>query len=478
MILGLPKLFSRVSVESSYFQKYTVAGGYDSSFSTGLAQLIMVLSIIPMERNPHLVDDEVLEAESHPRSSSRTSHLLRTGALFAIVLVIGFAGGLKVGASGTGYSLSNVPLIGDSLSAAPEPTADFTAFWKAWNVLNSRFVQTHGSTTAPTTKEKLWGAISGMTNSFGDPYTVYMPPQEAKSFQETISGEFGGVGMEMGMKDKVLTVIAPLKGTPAERAGLMAGDSILAINGTSTDGMTIDGAVKLIRGKKGTSVELKIMRDGKLLTISVVRDTIAVPTIEKSFDAKTGVYSIAVYEFTATSDGMVDKALADFRKSGSSKLVLDVRGDPGGYLSSAVSMASHFLPEGAPVVTEDYKGKRENYVHRSRGTGGIPAGTKVVVLMDQGSASASEILAGALQDAKVATLVGTRSFGKGSVQELVDIDGGALKITIARWLTPSGRSISDGGLTPDIKVERTREDFVAGKDPQKARAVEFLVSGK
>lgn len=431
-----------------------------------------------MERDPHLVDDEALEVESQPRASSRTAHLIRTGALFAIVLVIGFAGGLRVGASGTTYSLSNVPLIGDSLSATPEPTADFTAFWKAWNVLNTRFVQTHGSTTAPTTKEKLWGAISGMTNSFGDPYTVYMPPQEAKSFQETISGEFGGVGMEMGIKDKVLTVIAPLKGTPAERAGLMAGDSIIAIDGASTDGMSIDGAVKLIRGKKGTTVTLKILRDGKSIDISVVRDTIAVPTIEKTFDARTGVYTISIYEFTATSNGLFDKALAEFRASGSRKLILDVRGDPGGYLESAVSIASHFLPEGASVVTEDYKGKQENVVHRSRGTGGIPEGTKVVVLMDQGSASASEILAGALQDARVATLVGTRSFGKGSVQELVDIDGGALKVTIARWLTPSGRSISDGGLTPDIAVERTREDFLANKDPQKARAVEFLTTGK
>lgn len=433
-----------------------------------------------METDPHLVDEETLvETKANDGSSRRkVSHLVRTGAIFALVLVVGFAGGLKVGASGAGYSLSNVPLLGDSLNATPDQSADFTAFWKAWNVLNSRFVQTHASTTAPTTKERLWGAISGMTASFGDPYTVYMPPQEAKSFQETISGEFGGVGMEMGIKDKVLTIIAPLKGTPAERAGLMAGDVIIAIDGASTDGMSIDGAVNLIRGKKGTTVVLKIARAGKISEVSVVRDTIAVPTIEQNYDQKTGVYYIAIYEFTATSDGLFDKALAEFRKSGAKSLLIDVRGDPGGYLSSAVSIASHFLPEGAPVVTEDYKGRQENKVHRSRGTGGIPSGTKVVILMDQGSASASEILAGALQDAKVATLVGTRSFGKGSVQELVDIDGGALKVTIARWLTPSGRSISDGGLTPDILVERTPEDFAASKDPQKERAVKFLVDGK
>lgn len=425
-----------------------------------------------MEQEPHLIDEETLAA---PKSARR---MVRTGIIVVLLLGVGFVGGLKVGVVGAANVFSSVPLLGDSLNATPDQNADFTAFWKAWNVLNDRFVQTHGSTTAPTTKERLWGAISGMTDSFGDPYTVYMPPQEAKSFAETISGEFGGVGMEIGIKDKVLTVIAPLKGTPAERAGIMAGDAILTIDEKSTEGLSTDEAVKLIRGKKGTSVTFKIMREGKISEIAVVRAIISVPTIENSYDAKTGVYSIAIYEFTATSAGLFDKALAEFRASGSHKLILDVRGDPGGYLESAVSIASHFMPEGAAVVTEDYKGKQQNVVHRSRGTGGIPADTKVVVLMNQGSASASEILAGALQDAKVATLIGTRSFGKGSVQELVEIDGGALKVTIARWLTPSGRSISDGGLTPDIKVERTQEEFLADKDPQKARAVEFLTTGK
>ncbi len=425
-----------------------------------------------MEQDPHLIDEESLAVPKSMRS------MVRTGIIVVVLLGVGFVGGLQVGTVGAANVLSSVPLLGDSLNATPDQNADFTAFWKAWNVLNDRFVQTHGSTTAPTTKERLWGAISGMTDSFGDPYTVYMPPQEAKSFAETISGEFGGVGMEIGIKDKVLTVIAPLKGTPAERAGIMAGDAILTIDEKSTEGLSTDEAVKMIRGKKGTSVAFKIMREGKISDITVVRATIAVPTIEHSYDAKTGIYYIAIYEFTATSAGLFDKALAEFRTSGSHKLILDVRGDPGGYLESAVSIASHFMPEGAAVVTEDYKGKQQNVVHRSRGTGGIPADTKVVVLMNQGSASASEILAGALQDAKVATLIGTRSFGKGSVQELVEIDGGALKVTIARWLTPSGRSISDGGLTPDIKVERTQEEFLADKDPQKARAVEFLTTGK
>jgi len=410
-----------------------------------------------------------------PRSFTR---MARIGVAFAIVLVLGFAGGLRVGADSGASAFKSIPFLGTSLDATPDQSADLADFWKAWNVLNTKFVQTHASTTLPDSKGKLYGAIAGLTASFGDPYTVFMPPEQSKLFNESISGEFGGVGMEIGIKDKALTVIAPLKGTPAEKAGIRSGDIVVTIDGKSTDGVSTDEAVKLIRGKKGTTVVFGLYRDGKMEEVSVVRDTIAVPTIEQSYDSASGVYSIAIYEFTAPSASLFDKALIEFRKTGSNKLIIDVRGDPGGYLDAAVAIGSHFLPDGAAIVTEDYKGKQQNTVHRSRGTGGVPSNLKVVVLMDQGSASASEILAGALQDGKVATLIGTRSFGKGSVQELVTIGGGSLKVTVARWLTPSGRSISDGGLTPDIKVERTQEDFLAGKDPQKARAIEFLTTGK
>jgi carboxyl-terminal processing protease len=404
---------------------------------------------------------------------------LRMGVAFAVVLAIGFVGGLGVSASGkTTAFLAGMPLIGDGLDATPAEDADLADLWKVWNVLNDRFVQTHASSTMPTTKDKMWGAIEGLAAAYGDPYTVFFPPEEAKQFQEDISGNFGGVGMEIGVKDKILTVIAPLKGTPAERAGIRSGDLIIAIDGKSTDGLSTDEAVKKIRGPKGSTVTFTVSRDGKTSEYKVVRDTIEVPNIESSYDAKTGVYYIALYEFTNNSGSQFAKAFKAFQASGSRKLVIDLRGDPGGYLDQATLIAGYFLPKGATVVTEDYKGKQDNVVHRSPGQGGLPADTKVVVLIDQGSASASEILAGALQDHHVATLIGTRSFGKGSVQELIPVDGGSLKITVARWLTPNGRSISDGGLTPDIKVDRTQQDFTAGKDPQKDRAVQFLTTGK
>ena len=396
---------------------------------------------------------------------------------FALVLVIGFAGGLTAGASGTS-KFFNTSLFG-GISAEPDESVDLSDFWRAWNALNEKFVPTTASSTNASAQERLWGAIEGLAESFGDPYTIYLPPEEAKMFQDDIAGNFEGVGMEIGVgKEGQLTVISPLKGTPADRAGIRPGDVIIAINSASTDGMTTDEAVKLIRGPKGTEVVFRMLREGTLTEITVVRAVIDVPTIETSHDAANGIYTISFYSFTANSSQKFTQALTTFRDTGSRKLIIDLRGNPGGYLDSAVAIASRFLPKGTEIVTEDYQGKRENLVHRSTGSGGVPEGTKVVILINQGSASASEILAGALQDAGRATLIGTHSFGKGSVQELVEIGGGALKVTVARWLTPSGRSISDGGLKPDIAVERTLEDYDAGRDPQMDRAVEFLKTGE
>lgn len=423
--------------------------------------------------------ERIHDEEMEVKASEGSGRMVRMAAAFAIVAALGFAGGVTVAAQGGTNVFSNVPLLGDGLSAEPDESANLSTFWKAWNALNDRYVGSTASSTMPNVKDKLWGAIQGLTNSYGDPYTIFLPPEDAKIFQEDISGSFEGVGMEIGINgDGVLTVIAPLKGTPAERAGLHSGDQILSIDGRTTDGLSTDEAVKLIRGPKGTTVTFTIYRDGAPLEIQVTRDAISVPTIEHSLDVDSGVYVISLYSFTANAQSQFNQALASFRRSGSNKLLIDLRGNPGGYLESAVSMAGNFLPKGSEVVTEDYRGKRENIVHRSKGVGGVPEGTRVAILIDQGSASASEILAGALQDAGVATLIGTRSFGKGSVQELVEIDGGSLKVTVARWLTPAGRSISDGGLTPDIEVTRTREDAAAGRDPQKARAIEFLASGR
>ncbi|KKW39803.1 MAG: Carboxyl-terminal protease [Parcubacteria group bacterium GW2011_GWA1_54_9] len=405
--------------------------------------------------------------------------IIARGVSFALVAAVAFGAGLAVADGGSSASVAaRIPLIGDGLDATPSQNADLTDFWKAWNALETHYITTHASSTVPSDKERVYGAIEGLVASYDDPYTVFFPPKEAKQFAETISGSFGGVGMEIDVKDDILTVIAPLKGTPAEAAGIKAGDQIAAIDGKSTDGLSTDKAVSKIRGPLGTTVELTIIRDGKSLDVKIVRDTIQVPETEDGLDSESGVYHIALYEFTSSSVNLFNQAFARFKKSDSRKLVIDLRGNPGGYLEAAVHIASHFLPRGANVVTEDFGGKEENKTHASLGYSDVPRGTKIVVLIDGGSASASEIFAGALQDYRAATIIGTKSFGKGSVQTLLDLGDGSLKITVARWVTPSGHWIMDNGVTPDIVVPYTKEDVAAKKDPQMARAVTFLTIGK
>jgi carboxyl-terminal processing protease len=424
----------------------------------------------------HLCYNPEMESEPTGRVSGR---IIGRGVSFALVAVIAFGAGLGVGASGfTSSVVTHIPLLGDGLDAAPDPGVDLTSFWKAWNALNTNFVLTHASSTLPSAKDRVYGAISGLATSYGDPYTVFFPPDEAKAFAESISGSFAGVGMEIDVKDGILTVIAPLKGTPAEKAGIKTGDQIAAIDGKLTDGLSIDKAVMQIRGPIGSTVDFTIIRSGKSLDVKVVRETIQVPETDDGIDTTNGVYRIALYEFTADSANLFAQAFERFKASGSKKLVIDLRGNPGGYLDAAVDIASHFLKVGATVVTEDYGGKEPNQVHTSLGYDDVPAGTKVVVLIDGGSASASEILAGALKDTHVTTLIGAKSFGKGSVQTLIDLDGGSLKVTVARWITPSGNWIMGNGIAPDISVFPTPADVAAKKDVQMARAVQFLTNSK
>lgn len=410
----------------------------------------------------------------------RGRNIAARGISFALVAALAFSAGVFVSGSGSAAAIvAHIPLIGDGLDATPDQSVDLTDFWKAWNTLGANYVITHSSSTLPSNRERMLGAIGGLADSYGDPYTVFFPPKEAKAFAEAISGSFAGVGMEIDVKDGILTVVAPLKGTPAEAAGIKSGDQVVAIDGKSTDGVSIEKAVSQIRGPVGTTVNLTIIRSGKSLDIKVVRDTIQVPETDDGIDTTSGVYHIALYEFTANSAHLFNQALDRFRASDSRKLVIDLRGNPGGYLDAAVDIASHFLPKGAKVVIEDFGEKEsDNEVHTSLGYSDVPKDTKIVVLIDGGSASASEIFAGALQDAHVATLIGTKSFGKGSVQTLIDLAGGSLKVTVARWITPEGHWIMGNGITPDITVPYTRTDATQKKDPQMIRAIQFLTTGK
>ena len=355
-------------------------------------------------------------------------------------------------------------------------TADFAPFWKAWNIINEK----SPDASKLTDQNRVYGAISGLVGSLNDPYSVFFNPEDAKSFEDDIAGSFSGIGVEVGIKDKILTVIAPLKDSPGYKAGLKAGDKILKIDQTLTSDITIEKAVRLIHGEKGTTVTLTIFRDGERESreIKIVRDIINVPIV-KTESKPDGVFVITLNSFSANSASLFQNALKEFTNSKTDKLVLDLRGNPGGYLDSAVSMASWFLPSGKPVVLEDYGNNKKQNIYRSAGYNIFNDKLKFVILIDSGSASASEILAGAMQDYGIAKLVGEQSYGKGSVQEVVNITPDTiLKITIAKWLTPKGTSISLKGLTPDYKVELTQKDADAKKDPQMDKAVELLTNWK
>ncbi len=355
-------------------------------------------------------------------------------------------------------------------------SADFAPFWKAWNTINEKSPDAANLTD----EERVYGAISGLVNSLGDPYSVFMNPDEAKMFESEIAGNFSGVGMEVGIKDDVLTVIAPLKNTPAYRAGIQPGDKILKIDETITNDMDVDQAIKLIRGNAGTTVALTIFREGdkEAREVKIVRDVINIPTLDTEL-RKDGVFVIKLYSFSANAANLFRNAVREFAESGSDKLLLDLRGNPGGYLDAAVDISSWFLPGGKTVVTEQYGNGKEDKVFRSRGYDIFTDELKFVILINGGSASASEIVAGALQDHKEAKIVGTQSYGKGSVQEVVKVTSDTLiKITVAKWLTPNGNLIEKVGLTPDVKVEITPKDVEAGKDPQLEKGVDLLLNWK
>lgn len=403
----------------------------------------------------------------HPTGNKKT-----IGIALAVGLLL-FGSGVLVGASGS------VPILSNALpqSSLPPEAVDFGPLYKSWRILEEHFAVA-STTDEVSGEERVWGAIQGLAASYGDDYTIFLPPEEKEFFESEVRGDFEGVGMEIGVRDDVLTVVAPLKDTPAYRAGIQSGDKIIMIDGESMAGLTTESAVKRIRGEGGTSVTFTISRNGDApFEVTVVRETITLPTLDTELRAD-GVFVLKLYGFNASAPQLFRDAIREFAYSGSDKMIIDLRGNPGGYLEVAVDMASWFLPVGKSVVIEDYNQESKNNTHRSRGYDVFTDQLKLVILIDEGSASASEIFAGALREHGKATLIGATSFGKGSVQQVFPVtDDTSLKVTVARWLTPNGTSISKGGITPDIEVEMTAEDREAERDPQLDRAVTFLLSG-
>lgn len=353
----------------------------------------------------------------------------------------------------------------------PEDNVDISLLWSVWRLVNRNYIDTDQLNTTPM----LYGAVSGLVDSLDDPYSVFMPPKENKEFRQSLNGTLQGIGAELTFRDEQIVVVAPIKGSPAERAGIQSEDIITHVDGESMEGFTLGDAVDLIRGPKGTDVTLTVNRDGESIDITITRDEIRVPSTEfevKEYKGKRFGY-IALNRFGDTTTEEVKKEVEQFVAENVDGIIFDVRFNGGGYLDKAVDLASMFMRSGKVVSVARREGEPTHHYVTGRP---IAEDVPLVVLINEGSASASEILAGALQDAERATIIGQTSFGKGTVQEVFELPGGtSLRVTTAKWLTPSGKDLGKEGITPDIEVERTREHIEAKEDPQLDAALDLLV---
>jgi len=384
--------------------------------------------------------------------------------LFATV----FSGGYYLGIAGYRAQLTKSLEVNLVRLTPADKNADMSLFWQVWDTLSAKYYDK--SKLLPS--EMVYGAIGGMVSSLGDPYTMYLPPDQNKIVNEDLSGSFQGVGIEIGYKNTHLAVISPLQGSPAEKAGIKAGDYIIHIKddkkGINIDSsnLPISQAVNYIRGPAGTTVELTILRDGteKAIVVPLVRAKLDVPSVTLAWAGKEGnVANIKISKFDSQTAGEWDKIVrqvTDKCQTGGSSckgIVVDLRNNPGGYMQSAVDVGSDFVQMGTVIVIQQNgDGSREEYKSSK-----LPrlSAYKVVVLINGGSASASEILAGALRDDRGIKLVGDKSFGKGTIQEPIDIKGGSgIHITTAKWLTPNGTWVHEKGLTPDVSIS-LKDDF-------------------
>jgi len=384
--------------------------------------------------------------------------------LILSIAVFLFGSGYKIGEYKTARTKISRPNYNILNAKNPELNSkenpnnlDFSLFWEVWNQVEKKFIDK--KKLAP--EKMLYGAIKGMVSSLDDPYTFFLTPDENKRSKDDLEGKFEGIGAQLGLKDSRIIIIAPLKNSPAESAGVKAGDFIAKVNNESTKNWTLYKAVTKIRGTKGTKVTLTLERDGKEVKAVITRDQINVPSVELSYE-KSDKYPnkrvayIKINQFGDLTNQEWDKAVKEitpkWKNSQIKGLIVDVRDNPGGFLNSSVYLASEFLPIGKVVVKQESSNDKTRVynVERQGNLIGIP----LIILINKGSASASEILAGSLRDHKAATLEGEKTFGKGSVQEALDLtDGAGLHVTIAKWILPNGDWINSKGIKPKIEVK-------------------------
>lgn len=395
--------------------------------------------------------------------------------IFLLIAAVSGYFGYDLGSRGYTLKIKKFPPQIEVLNrSVPSQNIDFALFWQVLDMLNQKSIY-----RPLDAKKVLYGAIKGLTDSLGDPYTTFLSPSQNESVSSSLEGKYEGIGAELGMKNTQLVVVAPLDESPAKTANIRAGDTIIKIDGLDTSGISLTEAVSKIRGKSGTTVVLNIFREGvdKPFDVTITRAKITVQSV-KWEDKGNGIAYIRISRFGETTSEEWDKAVSETftLQNGLKGLIIDVRSNPGGYLQSAIHIASEFVKSGTVVQEEFADGTRQPFMvdHRGRFTQ-VP----VAVLINKGSASASEILAGALRDARGAKLIGEKSFGKGSVQDAQSFpDGSGVHITIAKWLTPNGTSIHGQGLDADVKMELQEEDVSSGKDPQLSKALELVQSTK
>lgn len=395
--------------------------------------------------------------------------------LLLLALVVAYVAGVKTGASGYSFEPKEFRII----NRANQPkTVDYQLLWDAVSAVNESYIE------GPLDPQKvLYGAVRGAVKSSGDPYTDFFEPSELKEFREDLKGTFEGIGAEIGKRNGQIVIVAPLSGSPAERAGLKARDAVLKVDGQIVADWSVDEAVTKIRGPRGSEVTLTVYRTGKDLPfdVKIVREKIQVQSVRwelkeiESGGQKRRVALVTLSRFGDDTRQAFDRAVNELLTKSVDGIVLDLRNNPGGYLQTAVDVASAWLEPGTLVVTEE---KRQGDPIRYLAKGNSRLKTvPTVVLINGGSASAAEILAGALRDHRAATLVGEKSFGKGSVQELINLSGdSAVKVTVARWITPSGKNLNRDGLSPDVEVSYEQADVDADRDPQLDEAFKHLTN--
>ncbi len=408
-----------------------------------------------------------------PKLSFQKARNLALSLIFAGLI---FSAGYFLGNRGLGLNLSSFPKVSISRSLpANRQNVDFSLFWRVWDTLESSYFDKAKINEG----EMVYGAIKGMVEALGDPYTSFLPPSENKITQEDLSGSFEGVGIQIGFKGKQLAVIAPLPGSPAEEAGVRAGDFIVGVKdeGKNIDrgtvGISLPEAVEAIRGRAGSKVTLLLLRDGESEVIlkEITRRKLSVPSLILAYVEQGTIAHLKLLKFGAETEDEWNKVAREILTKKEVKgLILDLRNNPGGYLQAAVDVASDFVKTGSVVVIEE-RGDGTKTEFKSEKIG-LFTKLPLVILVNEGSASASEILAGALRDINKTKIVGTQSFGKGTIQEPLQLQGGTgLHITVAKWLTPDGTWVNGSGLEPDVKIENNEE---TAEDEQLQEAIKQL----